>query len=70
VCIAVILVIVGVILIRRYTHNKSSNFSLKEFVAELEHRNTSDKTAKPSKSINPSSVICKLSKLDFLLQML
>jgi len=65
VCVAMILVIVLVIFLRRCTHKKSSSFSLNEFVAELEHRNTSEKITKPSKSNNPSSAIRKLSKLDY-----
>ena len=49
-CVTIVVITI-ILLIRRYTENRNRKTHLNEVVAELEHRNLTDKVLNPSKSI-------------------
>ena len=50
-CVAGIATILILLILRRYTQHRNRKPHLNEIVAELEHRNLTDKSLTPSKSI-------------------
>ena len=50
-CVAGIVIILILLILRRYTQHRNRKTHLNEIVAELEHRNLTDKLLTPSKSI-------------------
>ena len=49
-CVGIVVITI-ILLIRRYTQDRNRKTHLNEIVAELEHRNLTDKVLNPSKSI-------------------